>query len=74
MLQGISGDYLLQGIIFSPVENSEKEKKKLVFSDVFLFSKKLPIVVVCDVCLSVRPSLRLSVRLSVYPSVCRHWK
>ena len=32
---------------------------------VFFFSKKLPIVVVRDVCPSVRPSVRLSVRPSV---------
>ena len=41
----------------------------VVFSS-FFFSKKLPIVVVRDVCPSVRPSVRLSVRLSVRPSVC----
>ena len=38
----------------------------VVFS---FFRKKLPIVVVRDVCPSVRPSVRLSVRLSVCPSV-----
>ena len=37
---------------------------------VVFFSKKLPIVVVRDVCPSVRPSVRLSVCLSV----CRLWK
>ena len=41
-----------------------------LFLVVFFFSKKLPIVVVRDVCPSVRPSVRLSVRLSVRPSVC----
>ena len=40
----------------------------LVFSS-FFFSKKLPIVVVRDVCPSVRPSVCPSVRLSVCPSV-----
>ena len=39
------------------------------FLVVFLFSKKLPIVVVRDVCPSVRLSVRPSVRLSVCPSV-----
>ena len=33
----------------------------IIFSSFFLFSKKLPIVVVRDVCPSVRPSVRLSV-------------
>ena len=42
----------------------------MLFSSFFLFSKKLPIVVVRDVCPSVCPSVRLSVRLSVCPSVC----
>ena len=41
-----------------------------VFSSFFLFSKKLPIVVVRDVCPSVCPSVRPYVRLSVRPSVC----
>ena len=36
-----------------------------VFSSFFLFSKKLPIVVVRDVCPSVRPSVCPSVRSSV---------
>ena len=36
-----------------------------MFLVVFLFSKKLPIVVVRDVCLSVCPSCRPSVRPSV---------
>ena len=44
----------------------------------FFFSKKLPIVVVRDVCPSVRPSVCPSVcpsvRPSVRPSVCRLWK
>ena len=35
---------------------------------VFFFSKNLPIVVVRDVCPSVRPSVRLSVRPSVHLS------
>ena len=34
----------------------------VVFSSFFLFSKKLPIVVVREVCPSVRLSVRLSVR------------
>ena len=42
---------------------------KISFLVVFFFSKKLPIVVVRDVCPSVRPSVRLSVRPSVCPSV-----
>ena len=41
----------------------------IIFSSFFFFSKKLPIVVVRDVCPSVCPSVRLSVRLSVRPSV-----
>ena len=41
----------------------------LVFNIFFLFSKKLPIVVVRDVCPSVRQSVCPSVRLSVCPSV-----
>ena len=40
-----------------------------VFSSFFLFSKKIPIVVVRDVCPSVRPSVCPSVRPSVCPSV-----
>ena len=39
------------------------------FLVVFFFSKKLPIVVVRDVCPSVRPSVRLSVCPSVRLSV-----
>ena len=39
------------------------------FSSFFFFRKKLPIVVVRDVCPSVRPS----VRPAVCPSVCRLW-
>ena len=38
---------------------------KTVFSSFFFFLKKLPIVVVRDVCPSVRPSVCPSVRLSV---------
>ena len=40
-------------------------KPDVLFLVVFLFSKKLPIVVVRDVCPSVRPSVCLSVRPSV---------
>ena len=41
----------------------------VIFSSFFFFSKKLPIVVVRDVCPSVCPSVRLSVCPSVCPSV-----
>ena len=52
-----------------------KYRKKLLASprvhlvSSFFFSKKLPIVVVRDVCPSVRPSVCPSVRPSVRPSV-----
>ena len=44
---------------------SKKDRFRLMLFLVVFFSKKLPIVVVRDVC----PSVRLSVRLSVRPSV-----
>ena len=58
-------------ILQQPYKGDQEETiaNFLFFSSFFFFSKKLTIVVVRDVCPSVRPS----VRLSVYPSV-RLWK
>ena len=55
------------------LSTSHNSVLRRVFS-IFFFSKKLPIVVVRDVCPSVRPSVCPSVRPSVRPSVCRLWK
>ena len=58
-----------KNVIFQPI-HSNPILIILTFLEVFLKKKKLPIVVVRDVCSSVRPSVCPSVHLSV----CRLWK